>query len=200
MAQDQLSSDRFLFRPVTISEWTDFERFFSEIPASGCRTCWCMFWIKTRSEFSGHPEENRAAMKAIIESGRVPGILAYKGGQPVAWCAIAPRSELPGLDRSPTLKRIDDEPVWSITCFAIAQEYRGRGMTGVLVQEAIAWAAHNGARIVEAYPLISRENKRRTYGESYMGFASTFERLGFRQVSSRSRVRNIMRLVLPAPE
>jgi len=197
MASERLSRDEFVFRPVTVSEWTDFEAFFSELPASDCRTCWCMYWIKTRAQWSGHAEENKQAMRAMIESGRVPGILAYKGGQPVAWCAIAPRSGLPGLDRSPTLKRIDEQPVWSITCFAVAKEYRGRGARSHMRRSR---GRRGGARVVEAYPLINREKKRRTIGESYMGFASTFERLGFTQASDRSRVRNIMRLYLPPLE
>ena len=124
----------------------------------------------------------------------MPGILAYAGSQPVAWCSIAPRSEFPGLDRSPTLKRIDDEPVWSITCFAIAREYRRRGLTGLLAREAIAFAQRSGAQIIEAYPLINESRKYRTMGEAFLGFAATFERLGFKQASHRSRVRNIMRL------
>jgi GNAT superfamily N-acetyltransferase len=158
-----------------------------------------MYWRKTRSEWWGSAEENKESMRTVIESGRVPGILAYKGGQPVAWCSVAPRSEFPGLDRSSTLRRIDDEPVWSITCFVIAKEYRRKGMTSILVQEAVDYAARNGARVVEAYPMINEGGKYRTLGESFMGFASTFERLGFKQVSDRSRVRNIMRLHLSSP-
>ena len=48
--------------------------------------------------------------------------------------------------------------------------------------------------------MINEEGKYRTLGESFMGFASTFERLGFKQVSDRSRVRNIMRLYLAPRE
>ncbi len=33
-------------------------------------------------------------------------------------------------------------------------------------------------------------------GESFMGFVSTFERLGFKEGTARSDVRNLMRLVL----
>jgi hypothetical protein len=125
-----LLKDEFVFKPVTMSEWGDLQTFFLRFPAP--RMCWCMYWRKTRSEWWGSAEENKESMRTVIESGRVSGILAYKGGQPVAWCSVAPRSEFPGLDRSPTLKRIDDEPVWSITCFVIAKEYRRKGMTSIL--------------------------------------------------------------------
>lgn len=69
-------------------------------------------------------------------------------------------------------------------------------MTSILAQEAVDYAARNGAKVIEACPLINEEGKYRTLGESFMGFASTFERLGFKQVSNRSRVRNIVRLYL----
>ena len=193
------SRDELVFTPVTTNEWADLETLFSALPAP--TMCWCMYWRKTRSEWGGHAEENKAAMRAIVESGRVPGILAYKGGQAVGWCSVAPRSEFPGLDRSPILKRIDDEPVWSITCFVIAKEWRRGGVASALAQEAINYASQNGAQIIEAYPLTNEDGKYRMVGESFMGFVSTFQRLGFRQVSNRSRVRNIMRLcVSPAIE
>lgn len=186
------SAHEFKFKPATPDVWPDLETLFSGLPA--CAMCWCMYWRKTRSEWWGHSAENKQAMRVLVESGTVPGILAYAGRQPVAWCSVAPRSEFPGLDRSPTLKRIDDEPVWSITCFAIAREYRRRGLTSLLAQEAIAFAQRSGAQIVEAYPLINEPKKYRTIGEAFLGFATTFERLGFKQASHRSRVRNIMRL------
>lgn len=48
--------------------------------------------------------------------------------------------------------------------------------------------------VIEAYPMTNLPRKRQTVGEAFMGFSTTFERLGFEQVSERSRVRNIWRL------
>jgi len=69
-------------------------------------------------------------------------------------------------------------------------------MNPPLIQGAIDYAASHGARIIEAYPFINPGKKYRMVGEAFMGFASTFERLGFRPVSDKSKVRNIMRLYL----
>jgi ribosomal protein S18 acetylase RimI-like enzyme len=184
--------DELAFRPVTLSEWADLETLFSALPAPNM--CWCMYWRKTRSEWWGQAEKNRASMRAIVESGMVPGILSYRNGQVAGWCSVAPRSEFSGLDRSRTLKRIDDESVWSITCFVIAKQHRRKGVASALAQEAISYAVRNGARIIEAYPLLNEDGKYRMVGESFMGFVSTFERLGFKQESDRSEVRNITRL------
>ena len=114
------------FRPVTAAEWDDLTQLFSDC---GCSGCSCMYWSKKRSEWAGHPKENREDFRRIVESGAEPGILAYRDGQAVAWCAIAPRSEYPALERSPTLKAIDEKPVWSITCFVVSKANRRSGMT-----------------------------------------------------------------------
>ena len=136
-------------------------------------------------------------MKEIVEGGVPPGILAYDGDEPVAWCSIAPRSEFPGLERSPTLRAVDSQPVWSITCFTIARSHRRMGLTPLLIRAAVEHAVENGAKIIEAYPMTNLPQKRRTVGEAFMGFSTTFERLGFEEMSNRSRVRNIWRYRAP---
>jgi GNAT superfamily N-acetyltransferase len=181
----------FTCEPLTPNKWPDFEKFFRQIPAANM--CWCMYWRKPRSELWGNSDGNHADFKSVVASGEIPGILAYAAGELVGWCAVAPRNSLSGLDRSPTLKRVDEREVWSITCFVIAKAYRRKGLTTILAEEAVRYATQNGAKIIEAYPLINPDGKYRLVGESFMGFASTFERLGFEQVSDRSKVRNIMR-------
>jgi hypothetical protein len=55
-------------------------------------------------------------MGQIIAAGKEPGLLVYHRHKPVSWISIAPREDFPVLDRSPTLKRVDDQSVWSISC------------------------------------------------------------------------------------
>ena len=96
------------------------------------------------------------------------------------------------LERSRTLKRMDDSPVWSIVCFFVSKPYRRRGLTELLIAAAVEYAAAWGARIVEAYPLRTDITKLLPY-ERYMGIQSTFERAGFAEVARRSDRRPIMR-------
>lgn len=189
--EEPFSKDEVEIKPVTIKEWNDFQLLFSE---PGVQSgCWCMYWRIKRFEFNRqYGEANKQAMKKIIESGRVPGILAYLEGRPIGWCSVAPREEFPVLDRSPTLKRVDDESVWPIVCFFVSKQYRRRGLTTVLIEAAIEYAKENGARIVEAYPLIP-ENTRYPRYERYMGVRSTFEKAGFTEVIRRSGRRPVMR-------
>ena len=184
-------SDEMSFKPLTIEEWQDFVQLFEE---HGIQNgCWCMYWRTTRAECQkSYGEGNKQAFKSILENGKVPGILAYQGGRAIAWCSIAPREDYPTLDRSPTLKRIDDQPVWSIACFFVSKGCRREGLTELLIQAAIEYARTQGVEIIEAYPLRTEITKLLPY-ERYMGIQSTFERAGFVEVARRSERRPIMR-------
>lgn len=155
-----------------------------------------MYWRIKRSEFNkGYGEHNKKSMKNIIASGKIPGILAYRGKQPIGWCSIAPREDFAVLDRSATLKKIDDEPVWSIVCFFISRKHRRKKYTSILIKAAIKYARQNGARIIESYPYVPK-GKKICRWELYTGIISTFKKLGFEIASQRSKRRPIMRYYL----
>ena len=182
------------FYPLTPERWTDFEKLFGERGA--CGGCWCMWWRLKRSEFELQKGEgNRRAMKRVVDSGEIPGILAYAKGQPIAWCSVAPKEAYPTLGRSRTLKRVDDEPVWSIVCFFVAKPFRGKGKTGKLLRAAIEHVQKQGGKIVEGYPVEPKEG-RIPDAFAYMGLASAFRKAGFVEVVRRSETRPIMRQVI----
>ena len=55
-----------------------------------------MWWKLKRSDFMRQRgEANRKALKKIVDSGKVPGILAYADSEPVGWCAVSPREAYP---------------------------------------------------------------------------------------------------------
>jgi GNAT superfamily N-acetyltransferase len=191
MGPTPLSTDLFDFRPLTLQNWQDFEQLFEEHgPQNGC---WCMYWRTSRVECQrDFGEGNKRAFKALIESGKVPGILAYREGKAIAWCSIAPREDYPVLGRSPTLRPVDEKPVWSIICFFVSKSYRRQGMTEIMIEAAIDYAKDTGANIVEAYPLRAEISKEFPF-ERYMGVLPTFIRLGFEEVLSRSERRPILR-------
>ena len=116
--------------------------------------------------------KRKAAFRKVVKSNAVPGILAYAGGAPVGWCAIAPRETTPSLDRSRVAKPVDDEPVWSITCFYVDRTVRQTGLMTALIEAACDHAARSGATIVEAYP--TEPVRRLEWGEGFVGIASAF--------------------------
>jgi GNAT superfamily N-acetyltransferase len=96
---------------------------------------------------------------------------------------------LPWLDRAWRLKRLDDIPVWSISCFYVRKGYRKQGITSALIAAALKAAKAAGAPALEAYPLDADL----TPSASGTGYASTFARAGFKIVARRTPPRPIMR-------
>jgi GNAT superfamily N-acetyltransferase len=176
--------------PLTPARWPDLVKLFG--PRGACAGCWCMWWRLPRPEFdAGGRDGNRRGLERYTRAGHVPGLLAYEAGEPVGWVAIEPREAYSRLDRSRTLARVDDLPVWSITCFFVARERRGEGLTRALIEAALRHAKTGGARLVEAYPV----DHRKEVGDAsvYTGAASTFRALGFEEVARRTPTRPIVR-------
>ena len=179
------------FHPLTPKRWKDFENLFGERGA--CGGCWCMWWRLSRAQFNKQKGRgNRKAMKRIVESGETPGILAYSNGQPIGWCAVAPREKFVLLENSRILKRVDDKPVWSVICFFVSKQFRRDGVSLRLLKAAVEFARKRKAKIVEGYPVEPRK-KNTPDLFAYPGLASTFSKAGFKEVLRRSETRPIMR-------
>jgi len=175
--------------PATPERWPDLEKLFGKHGASS--GCWCMWWRLPRAQFQQQAgQKNKEALKAIVDSGEPPGLLAYAEGEAIGWCSVGPRQVFGALERSRTLKRVDDEPVWSVVCFFVAKPYRGRGVMLPLLTAAVEYARAHGAKIVEGYPV---EPTQRLSGDrGYSGVASAFRKAGFVEVLRRGE-RPIMR-------
>jgi GNAT superfamily N-acetyltransferase len=182
------------FHPLTSERWAELEKLFGKHGASG--GCWCMWWRLTRSEFlKKRGEENRKALKQIVDSGEIPGILAYANGEPVGWCSVAPREAYAALERSRVLKRVDDKPVWSVVCFFVAKNFRHKGVSVALLKAAIEHVKKRGGKIIEGYPV---EPKKGYTPDpfAYTGLASAFRKVGFKEILRPSETRPIMRYVI----
>jgi GNAT superfamily N-acetyltransferase len=187
------SGNKLQILPVTPDRWDDLLDLFGERGAYS--NCWCMWWRVSSADFDrgirNKGAGNRRAMKGIVEKGRVPGLLAYRDGRPVGWVSVAPRDEFGRLQRSPTLKAVDDRPVWSIVCFFMDRRERGRGVGTALLDAAVRQAAERGATIVEGYP-VDPSVRKFPNAEAYTGVVSMYLRAGFREVARRGN-RPIMR-------
>lgn len=175
--------------PVTPERWHDLETLFAKKNA-----CWCMYWRVPYSEYSKGAEHNRPAMKSLIDSGTVPGLLAYIDGVPAGWVSVAPRTDYSALERRPSLKRLDDQPVWSIVCFYIAAPFRGQGLMLALIQAAVDYARAHGASIIEAYPMDPQGEAEA--GGLFTGLAKVFAKAGFVEAARPTPHRRIMRLTV----
>lgn len=185
---------KLLFEPVSPDRWGDLERLFGERGA--CGGCWCTWWRLTAKEFDAQKGEgNKRAMEAIVARGEAPGLLAYAEGEPVGWCAVAPREEYPRLARSRVMKAVDEAPVWSVVCFFVAKAWRKRGVTTALLRAAVNYAKSRGGAIIEGYP-VEPSKSRIPDVFAFHGVASAFKAAGFAEVARRSPTRPIMRYVI----
>lgn len=179
------------FYPLTAERWLDFERLFG--PRGAVGGCWCMWWRQSSGDHDRNKgEANRLAFKATVESGEVLGILAYRGETPIGWCSFAPRENYPRLNRSRTLKAVDETPVWSIGCFFIPRQYQAQGLSAALLRAAVVYIASQGGRVVEGYPVEPKQAKMPAVF-AWTGFVSTYKAAGFVECARRSETRPIMR-------
>jgi len=183
--------------PLTPGRWPDLEAIFHARGCSVARGCWCMAY---RLSGSREPlprgvtraQANRAGLKALVDAGDPPGLIGYRGKVPVGWVSIGPREGYARLKRSPVMKAVDEQPVWSVICFVVPAEYRGRGVARALLMGAVAYARQRGAMRVEAYPV---DKPARSSDDSmWFGAKSMYDKAGFKEVARRKPHRPIVRL------
>ncbi len=183
---------KLTIRPLTPDLWPALEDLFGENGA--CNGCWCMYW-RIGSAYRQRPRgKNQAAFREVVTHGPPPGLLAFDGDVAVGWCQLTPRDALPWLDRVWRLQRVDDVPVWSLSCLYVRKGYRKQGVTSALIAAALKAARRAKAPALEAYPFDADESP----SASGTGYASTFARAGFKTVARRTPPRPIMRHDLKA--
>ena len=175
-------------RPLTPKLWPALVDLFEDSPV--CSRCWCMYWRTGNSYRTQPASSNKAAFRNVVKRGPPPGLLAFDGRVPVAWVQLTPRAALPWLDRKAwRLKRVDDLPVWSISCFYVRKSHRKRGITTRMIRAAMKAAKRAGAPALEAYPL----DRTLSPSATSTGVVTTFERMGFEVVGNHFPPRPIMR-------
>jgi ribosomal protein S18 acetylase RimI-like enzyme len=183
--------------PLTPERWPDLEAIFNAKGCSVARGCWCMYYRRSGPRGplprgTTHPQANRAELKALVDGGEPPGLLAYRGTVPVGWVSMGPREQYAKLRRSPVMKAVDDQPVWSVICFVVPSEYRGQGVAHALLRGAIAYGRKHGAKLLEAYPVD--KPVRSTDDSMWFGAKSMYDDAGFKEVARRKPFRPIVRL------
>lgn len=151
-----------------------------------------MFWKLRGKAFDENTgEATRQMQKSFVESGTVPGLLAFDGNESIGWVAVEPRSAYPKLAHSRILKPVDDADAWSVTCFFVAKQARRQGLTVELLTAAVDYVQEQGGKIVEGYPVDAKKDMPAPF--VYTGTAAAFQKAGFIEVARRSETRPIMR-------
>lgn len=185
--------------PLTADLWPAFEELFGKQGA--CYGCWCTYFrlppaVRRQSDHV----RNKDHIKARIEAGPPPGMLAMRDGLAEGWMQVGPRFDVPEFNnKGRACAPVDpadasDPTVWAISCFFLKTRARGQGLTHRLVAGGIEHARKSGARRLEACPIdLSRDS--RSIG-LYVGSTRVFEKAGFTRVVTRKAGRPLVRLEL----
>jgi len=186
--------------PLTPERWPDLVRLFNGSGGSQVRGCWCMFYRRSgRTEVPdgmSRPEHAKCSLKALVDAGTVPGLIGYRGGEPVGWLSLGPREDYARLERSPVMRPVDAKPVWSVVCFFTAKQMRGQRVAEAMLAGAIDYARSCGARLLEAYPVDKA--KRSADDSIWFGGKAMYDRAGFAEVARRKPTRPVMRKTVRA--
>ena len=189
--------------PLTADRWDDLVALFGAGGAFG--NCWCTWWRQTGGEFGRGIRQrgagNRALLGSLTTEGRQPGLIAYRDGRPAGWISVAPRPDYGRVIRSPSIgpgrrsPEAADSSVWSVVCFWMPRAQRGKGIAMALLRAAVEHARSGGARVLEAYPIDTGE-ERHPQSSVFTGTLAMFRRVGFTEVERRTEGRPIVRLPL----
>jgi GNAT superfamily N-acetyltransferase len=183
-----------VFSELSSANWKHFEELMGE--KGGCGGCWCMVFRLPYKEFQANkPDGNKQLMKQLVKKEKPVGLIATMGTEPVGWIALAPREDYLKLENSRAFKRIDDQPVWSITCFFVKKEYRRKGLSQSLIKGAVDFAKKKKIKILEAYPAIPYDEKVPA-PFLWVGILSSFLNNGFTMVQQNGKSRAMVRLEL----
>lgn len=188
--------------PITTgpATWTDVEKLFG-VRGEPSR-CWCRwFALPGRDWKATPPDARRELLRAKFDDdGPEPGVLAFRGGEAVGWCAVEPRRCYPRIERSQVLRAAgagagEGEGAWSVSCFVVAPNHRRSGLAAALLRAAVGHAFAHGAEIVEGYPVDPLLRPKAGSADLYQGTVKLFAAAGFTTVSTAVPGRAVMRLL-----
>ncbi|MEU0091756.1 GNAT family N-acetyltransferase [Kribbella sp. NPDC006257] len=192
-SREPVTAEQLTIVPANEAAWQDLQAIFG--PSGDTARCWCQRFrmLPKESWASEGPEELAARLRDQAACGeQTSGLVAYLEGEPVGWCAVAPRVDHPRLLRDyrvPWLGRNEDKTdttVWAVTCFVTRVGYRRRGISRALARAAVGFARDRGAGAIEGYPDL-------VDGGS-VGTLATFTEAGFTEVNRPGNRRAVVRI------
>lgn len=194
---EPISPDQLRIVPANEATWDDLQTLFGS--RGDPSRCWCQrFRMSPGETWAGEgPEELAARLRDQTACGQpnsttTSGLVAYLDGDPVGWCAVAPRHVHPRMlcnNRVPWDGRNEDKSdssVWALTCFLTRAGYGRRGITHALADTAVDFARTRGARAIEGYPDLVEGG--------HVGTRETFAQAGFVEVHQPTKRKVVMRL------
>lgn len=191
MATELPAPEGFAVHPVTPDRGDDLRTLFG--PQGAFAGCWCAYWRLRHRDFQATgAARHRDVLKGRVDSDLPPGLLAYRGTEPVAWVSVEPRDRFDAFSHARVYRPVDDTPVWTVTCFFLREDVRGLGLTTHLLEAVKRHVQANGGTAVEGYPEEPAEITT-SVTPGYMGLVPAFEHAGFEKIAELSNGRPVYR-------
>ncbi|MDD3647533.1 MAG: GNAT family N-acetyltransferase [Candidatus Dojkabacteria bacterium] len=155
-------------------------RNYKDIPAMDAEKHYdcdkCMYYMMAKGKRTAKNKKEwfeRMTQKYDLSGG----LILYSDKKPAGYAQFAPKKEFIKLEEFS--KGSTKTNAWYISCIAIKQEFRGRGLGKVLMKRVIRLLTKNGVRKVQACG--------RTGGDvaNYSsGYWSMYEKAGFKKIGS----------------
>lgn len=170
--------------------------------------CYCSFWHQKWASLADWekcqketPERNRQIVFEKMRSGFHVGVLAYQGADLLAWVSVGPLT-----DSYWTWKRVaavgeSAAKVAGITCFTLAEKFRGRGFQAKILEALKIYGAEQGWKALEGYPFDASTVEKHKQDVLWCGLTKGFAQAGFVRVgphwlSNADAERSIFRMEL----
>ena len=142
--------------------------------------CWCMGFHEGALEESDTSVCKRDRKLRRVREGITHAAIVFDGETAIGWCQFGPAAELRPQNKFKRkyLPGVEKEPDWRITCFFVDKRYRGRGVSALALDGALATIKAAGGGTVEAYP-ESVEGRNLAGAFICLGTIPMFERRGF---------------------
>jgi ribosomal protein S18 acetylase RimI-like enzyme len=159
----------------------DYAYFFDETPHNDefKRKCYCVSWRTDTAKGERWPDktaERRAVAVERVKNGHIRGYLAYHENKIVGWCNANTKSDCQKVIKHsrPLVEDCkDDEKIKFIFCFAIAPDYRRKGVASRLLEYICNDAKSDGYDFVEVFTTKEFAN------DGFRGVFEMYEKHGF---------------------
>jgi len=158
----------------------DFYRVHNDSSCGGW--CFCAAWYISDWEGFGDrtAAQNRQVREDLFAKGILDGYLVYMEGNPVGWCQVGPRDNLPKLTEQFLLE--PDPTIWAISCMALAPNVQGKGFAHEIIKLILDDLRQQGIKRVQAFPKNGENLSKETI---WTGPISVFLKNGFKVLKTK---------------
>ncbi len=167
------------FHISRLDDWYDYfdKHAFSDNP--GWQSCYCTYFHSPKNLLMPDGKRfktNRDYAGYLLEQNILQGYIALDDeNRIIGWCNTNQRNSFPRIVES--IGQTIAEDTISITCFVIAKEHRGKGISKLFINRIIQDAGLNGIRYIEAYP----KKRARSDSGNFHGYFKTYQKFGFNE-------------------